>query len=109
MVVAVPAIAANRYYTLEFLDAYTNDFAHIGTRATGSDGGTYLIAGPNWKWQVPQGMTKINLAWFINRILVKGQADVANVNALQDKIIVKPLSAFQGKAVPPKPTGDAAL
>jgi hypothetical protein len=34
---------------------------------------------------------------------------VANVNALQDKIIVKPLSAFQGKAVPPKPTGDAAL
>jgi hypothetical protein len=48
-----------------------------------------------------------NLAWFINRILVKGQADVANVNAIQDKIVVNPLSAFQGKAVPPKPTADA--
>jgi hypothetical protein len=113
IVVVVPPIAADRYYTFEFLDAYTNDFAYIGTRATGSDGGTYLIAGPNWNGQVPQGMTKIwsptNLAWLINRILVKGQADVANVNAIQDKIILKPLSAFQGKAVPPQPPADAAL
>jgi hypothetical protein len=58
-------------------------------------------------------MTKIwsptNLAWFINRILVKGQADVANVNAIQDKIVVKPLSAFQGKAIPPTPTADAEV
>jgi hypothetical protein len=106
IVVVVPPIAADRYYTFEFLDAYTNDFAYIGTRATGSGGGTYLIAGPNWNGQVPQGMTKIwsptNLAWFVNRILVKGLADLANVNAIQDKIIVKPLSAFQGKTVPCK-------
>jgi hypothetical protein len=111
--VVVPPIAADRYYTFQFLDAYTNVFAYIGTRATGPNGGTYLIAGPNWNGQVPQGMTKIwsptNLAWLINRILVKGQADVANVNAIQDKIVVKPLSAFQGKAVPPQPTGDASL
>jgi hypothetical protein len=113
VVLVVPPIAADRYYTFEFLDAYTNDFAYIGTRATGSNGGTYLIAGPNWNGQVPEGMTKIwsptNLAWFINRILVKGPADVANVNAIQDKIVVKPLSAFQGKAVPPKQTADPAL
>ena len=92
VVLVVPPIAADRYYTFEFLDAYTNDFAYIGTRATGSNGGTYLIAGPNWIGQTPQGMTKIwsptNLAWFINRILVKGPADVANVNAIQDKIVV---------------------
>ena len=39
-------------------------------------------------------MTKMwsptNIAWLISRILVKGQDDVANVNAIQDKIIVKP-------------------
>jgi hypothetical protein len=40
---------------------------------------------------------------------VNGQADVANVNAIQDKIIVKPLSVLQWKAVPPKPTADAGL
>ena len=55
----VPPIAADRYYTFEFLEAYTNDFAYIGTRPTGSNGGTYLVAGPNWDGQVPQGMTKI--------------------------------------------------
>ena len=68
-----------------------------------SNGGTYLIAGPDWKGQVPQGMTKIwsptNLAWLINHILAKGPSDVANVHPIQDKIIVKPLSVFQGKAV----------
>lgn len=76
IIVVVPPIAADRYHTFEFLDAYTNDFAYVGTPATGSGGGTYLIAGPNWNGQIPQGMTKIssptNLAWFINRILVKG-------------------------------------
>ena len=44
-----------------------------------------------------------NLAWTINRILVKGPADVANVNAIQDKIIVKPhptVNASLSKEVP---------
>jgi hypothetical protein len=43
-------------------------------------------------------MTKIwtptNLAWMLNRILVKGPSDVPSVNAIQDKIILKPLSSF---------------
>jgi hypothetical protein len=47
-VVVVPPIPADRYYTFEFLDAYTNDFAYIGTRATGSNGGTYLIVQLEW-------------------------------------------------------------
>jgi hypothetical protein len=116
VVLVVPPISSDRYSTFQFLDAYTNDFDYLGTRTTGSTGGTYLVAGPDWNGQVPEGMTKIwsptNLAWLINRILVKGPSDVANVNAIQDKIIVKPLSAFQGKATPPQQqpatTGTAA-
>jgi hypothetical protein len=104
VVLVVPPIA-DRYYSFEFLDAYTNDYAYLGTRETGSTGGTYLIAGPDWDGQVPEGMTKIwsptNLAWFINRILVKGPADVPNVNAIQDQISVKPLSEFQGNTTTP--------
>jgi hypothetical protein len=57
------------------------------------------MAGPDWNGEVPQGMTKIwtptNLAWLITRTVVKGQADVPNVVAIQDKIVVKPLSEFQ--------------
>ena len=99
VVLVVPPIS-DRYYTFELLDAYTNVFNYVGTRATGETGGTYLIAGPDWNGKVPEGMTKIwsptNLAWFINRILVKGPSDVSNVHEIQDKITVKPLSAFQG-------------
>jgi hypothetical protein len=93
VVVVVPPIR-DRYYSFLFLDAYTNDYAYIGQRATGDTGGTYLIAGPEWNGQVPEGMTKIwtptNLAWFINRILVKGPSDLPKVHEIQDKIVVKP-------------------
>jgi hypothetical protein len=98
VVVVVPPIS-DRYYSFEFLDAYTNDYAYLGQRATGGNGGTYLMAGPDWNGEVPEGMTKIwtptNLAWLITRTVVKGQADVPNVVAIQDKIVVKPLSEFQ--------------
>ena len=66
----------HRYYTFQFLDAYTNVFTYVGSRATGSNGGTYLITGPNWDGQVPSGMTEIksptNLVWILHRILVNG-------------------------------------
>jgi hypothetical protein len=100
IVIVVPPIE-DRYYSFEFLDAYTNVFDYIGTRATGSTGGTYLLAGPDWKGQVPEGMSKIwsptNLAWLITRTLVKGPTDVPNVVAIQDQFDVRPLSVFQGK------------
>lgn len=45
-------------------------------------------------------MTKIwtstNLAWVLNRILVKGDADLPNVHDIQDKISLIPLSVFEG-------------
>jgi hypothetical protein len=98
VVIVVPPIN-DRYYSFEFLDAYTNDYTYLGQRASGGNGGTYLMAGPDWNGQVPEGMTKIwtptNLAWLITRTLAKGPADVPNVIAIQDKIVVKPLSEFQ--------------
>jgi hypothetical protein len=98
VVVVVPPIS-DRYYSFQFLDAYTNDYAYLGERASGGNGGTYLVAGPNWEGRVPEGMIKIwtptNLAWLITRTLVKGPSDVPNVVAIQDKMIVKPLSEFQ--------------
>jgi hypothetical protein len=104
VVVVVPPIS-DRYYSFEFLDAYTNDYAYLGQRASGGNGGTYLIAGPDWNGQVPEGMTKIwtptNLAWLITRTLVKTPADVPNVIAIQDKFIVKPLSDFQANVTTP--------
>ena len=57
-----------------------------------------MITGPNWKGTIPDGMSKIwsptNLVYVFNRIVVKGPADVPNVNAIQDQIKIMPLSEY---------------
>ena len=98
-VVLVVRPVSDRYSTFQFLDAYSNDYAYLGQRTTKGTAGTYLIIGPDWKGKVPEGMITIwtpNLAWLVNRIVMKGSADLPNVHAIQDKIVVKPLSAFLG-------------
>jgi hypothetical protein len=46
MVLTVPPIEKHRYFSIQFIDAYTFNFAYIGSRATGNDGGSFLVAGP---------------------------------------------------------------
>jgi hypothetical protein len=36
LVLSVPAIGKDRYYSLQFIDMYTFDFAYVGSRATGN-------------------------------------------------------------------------
>ena len=52
----MPPVDGNRYYSLQFIDAYTYNFDYVGSRTTGNDGGSYLIAGPNWTGEKPQGI-----------------------------------------------------
>jgi Protein of unknown function (DUF1254) len=59
IVVTVPPIEKERYFTVQLIDAYTFNFAYIGSRATGNDGGSYLIAGPGWKGQTPNGVKQV--------------------------------------------------
>ena len=55
LIVTVPKIEPNRYYTGQLIDLYTYNFAYLGTRAFGNDGGTFMIAGPGWKRATPAG------------------------------------------------------
>ncbi len=58
VVITAPKMESNRYFVFQLLDLYTFNFAYIGTRTTGNDGGTYLIAGPTWKGEAPAGITQ---------------------------------------------------
>ena len=104
LVFTVPPIP-DRYYVFQFMDTFGYVFAYVGSRATGSTGGTYLITGQNWSGHVPSGMTEIrtptNIAWISNRILIKGSSDLPNVHAIQDQVGLVPLSVLQGKATSP--------
>ena len=76
-----------RYYSLMLEDAYTNVFGYIGSRATGSGPGQYLIAGPGWTGATPADAKRIDaptpLVWVIGRTLIDGEKDMPNVAAIQ--------------------------
>ena len=59
IIFTIPPVEKNRYWVLQMMDLYTFNFDYLGTRTTGNNGGTYLVAGPNWKGTVPQGITKV--------------------------------------------------
>jgi hypothetical protein len=54
-VVSVPAVEKSRYYTVQLIDGNTFNFGYIGSRATGSDAGDYMVVGPNWQGTTPPG------------------------------------------------------
>jgi len=49
----------DRYYSIQLIDAYTFNFDYIGSRTTGNDAGSFLIAGPGWKGDTPPGIKKV--------------------------------------------------
>lgn len=79
-----------RYELMPFMDAWTNVFASPGTRTTGNQGANYLLAGPEWDGQVPQGMTLLksptDMVWLIGRTQTNGAADFETVHALQNRL-----------------------
>jgi hypothetical protein len=105
-VVSVPAVQKERYYSIQFVDWNTFNYGYIGSRATGSQAGDYLVAGPDWKGEVPAGIkgvlratSQFTIAIFRTQLF--GPDDMPNVAKVQDGYQVKPLSTFLKQAAPP--------
>lgn len=108
LVLTIPPIEEGRFFHVQLVDAYTHNFAYIGTRTTGNGGGRYLLAGPNWSGETPPGIdevfrseTQIGLA--IYRTQLFGPDDLENVKKVQAGYEVEPLSAFLGAPAPEPP------
>ena len=106
MVVSVPAVDRKRYYSVQMIDGNAYNYGYIGTRATGSDAGDYLIVGPGWKGQTPAGIKKVfqsttpfGLTLFRTQLF--NAADIPNVEKVQAGYKVQPLSQFLKQAAPP--------
>ena len=59
MVLSVPEVEKNRYYAVQLEDGNTFNYGYIGSRATGNDAGDYMVVGPDWKGETPQGIKKV--------------------------------------------------
>ena len=46
MVISVPAIDRQRYYSVQLCDGNTYNYGYIGTRATGTEAGDYMVVDP---------------------------------------------------------------
>ena len=104
MVLQVPAVP-DRYYSFMLVDMVTDNFAYVGSRATGTQPGTYALTGPGWKGQLPKGVTRIPspswLVFAIGRTGVNGEADMPALRKVQAGYKLLPLSSFVGKPAPP--------
>jgi hypothetical protein len=105
MVISVPAVARNRYYALQLIDGNTYNYGYVGTRATGSEPGSYLVVGPDWKGETPAGIKKVfssttpfSLALFRTQLFYP--KDMPNVEKVQAGYTAQPLSAFLKQPAP---------
>ncbi|MGX6569783.1 DUF1254 domain-containing protein [Cupriavidus necator] len=106
IVLTLPPIEAQRYYSVQLIDLYTHNFAYLGTRATGNKGGNYLVAGPGWTGETPANINGViraesNIAYALYRTQLYDEKDLANVRRIQRGYKVKTLSAFLGTKAPP--------
>jgi hypothetical protein len=112
LVLTVPQIEKKRYFSVQLIDQYTFNFDYIGSRTTGNDGGSFLIAGPNWNGQTPKGVKKVfhsetEIALGVYRTQLFDPGDIDNVKKVQSGYKVQTLSEFLGKAAPkPAPAID---
>ena len=105
-VISVPAVDRERYYSLQLCDGNTFNYGYVGSRATGTEPGDYLVAGPGWKGATPAGIKKVfysstafSLALFRTQLF--NADDMPNVVKIQAGYQAQPLSAYLHQPAPP--------
>jgi len=106
VVFCVPAVDKKRYYSVQLADLYSFNYGYVGSRTTGNDAGCYLIAGPRWQGEKPDGIAKVfrsetDFSFVIFRTQLFNAADIENVKKIQAGYTVQPLSAFLKQPAPP--------
>ena len=88
----VPA-ATGRYFVVELLDVYTNNFCNLGTRNVPADGARYALLGPDTPdAAAPAGSVPLRcptaLVWVLCRVLVDGEGDVPAARGFQSGFVL---------------------
>ncbi|MFD2231767.1 DUF1254 domain-containing protein [Alkalimarinus sediminis] len=104
VVFTIPEIEKERYYSVQLIDLYTHNAGYISS--VQKDGpGNYLLTGPNWEGEVPEGITKIipfetSFIFSIHRTQLFNAGDINKLKKIQDGYTIKPLSTFLGTDAP---------
>ena len=104
-VLSVPAVDKDRYYSVMLCDGNTFNYGYIGSRATGSEAGDYLVVGPDWNGQTPPGIKQVfhsttQFSLVAYRTQLFNADDMPNVVKVQSGYKVQPLSAYLNQPAP---------
>jgi len=99
MVITVPEMEHERFYDFQLIDLYTHNFAYIGTLSTGNGAGKYMITGPGWKGETPDGINKAiscetPLFFIVVRTQLFSPDDLARVKEIMDAYKVQTLGEY---------------
>jgi hypothetical protein len=105
LVLGVPEIEDDRYYSIQLTDFYKFTFDYIGSRATGNAAGRYLIAGPSWTGETPPNIDKVircetDFAMAVYRTQQRGPEDGETVEKIRSGYTVETLSEFLSQPAP---------
>ncbi|ANL89111.1 DUF1254 domain-containing protein [Rhizobium phaseoli] len=108
MVVSVPPVDPKRYYSVQLIDGNTFNYGYIGSRATGSGAGDYMVVGPEWKGATPAGVKKVfqsttQFSFVLFRTQLFDPGDIDNVMKVQAGYKAQPLSAYLKQPAPSAP------
>lgn len=106
IVLSVPAVEKNRYFSVMLCDGNTFNYGYIGSRATGSDPGDYLVVGPDWQGATPPGIKKVfqsstQFSAVAYRTQLFDANDMPNVEKVQAGYKSQPLSTYLKQPSPP--------
>jgi hypothetical protein len=106
VVLCMPKVEKNRYYSVQLVDMYTFNYGYMGSRATGNDAGCYIVAGPDWKGDTPAGIKQVfhsatQFSAAAYRTQLFGPKDMPNVQKIQAGYKVQTLSQFLKQPSPP--------
>ena len=109
--VTVDAMPAGRYWSVAFMDAFSNNFAMIGQRLDGVGPVTVTLVGPRHTGPLPAGRVLHapgDDVWLFGRFIVDGPDDLPAAHAMQDRVHVAPLPGARALPAPSPREADPA-
>lgn len=96
------------YYVMQFVDAWSNNFAYVGRRATGTEAGDWLVVPPGWAGAVPDDVRGVidaptGVVTIVGRNACDGPDDLARVRPLQEQLTLTHLEPGEHRTGLPAP------
>ncbi|BAJ29236.1 MULTISPECIES: DUF1254 domain-containing protein [Kitasatospora] len=92
------------YDVLQFVDAWTNNFAYVGRRSSGTAEQSWLVAPPGWRGTAPEGVPVISsptaVAVILGRNYCAGPDDIPRVRELQGQLTLTPVDGGAATGLP---------